>query len=127
MQSPWRSGWRIPLPGGIELRLLAYWLASLAAIGLLGRLPLLGALVSTVPASLRLLALTLAAAWLLSRWELDGLRLGFLGFDSRRNGRLSIITADLRGQTHRRVVGGLRMNGENRRRTPDGPVWTKIP
>ena len=66
------QGWRIPLPGGIELRMLAYWLASLAAIGILGRLPLLGALVSTMPASLRLLALPLAAAWLLCRWEIDG-------------------------------------------------------
>jgi hypothetical protein len=66
------QGWRIPLPGGVELRLLAYWLASLAAIGLLGRLPLLGALISTMPASLRLLALPLASAWLLCRWEVDG-------------------------------------------------------
>ncbi len=66
------QGWRIPLPGGIELRLLAYWLASLALIALLGRLPLLGTLISAAPASLRLLALPIAAAWLLSRWEIDG-------------------------------------------------------
>ena len=26
------QGWRIPLPGGLELRLLGYWLACLAAI-----------------------------------------------------------------------------------------------
>ena len=37
------QGWRIPLPGGLELRLLGYWLACLALIALLGRLPLLGA------------------------------------------------------------------------------------
>jgi hypothetical protein len=66
------QGWRIPVPGGIELRLLGYWLASLAAIAVLARLPLLGALVSTTPASLRLLALPLGAAWLLCRWEIDG-------------------------------------------------------
>jgi hypothetical protein len=66
------QGWRIPLPGGIELRLLAYWLACLALLAALGRLPLLGALVVLVPVSVRLLALPLAAAWLLSRWELDG-------------------------------------------------------
>jgi hypothetical protein len=66
------QGWRIPLPGGLELRLLAYWLVSLAWISLLGRLPLFGAIVSTAPASLRLLALPIAAAWLLSRWEIDG-------------------------------------------------------
>jgi hypothetical protein len=66
------QGWRIPLPGGIELRLLAYWLVSLALIALLGRLPLCGAIVSAAPPSLRLLALPIAAAWLLSRWEIDG-------------------------------------------------------
>jgi hypothetical protein len=66
------QGWRIPLPGGLELRLLAYWLASLALIALLGRLPLFGAIVSAAPASLRLLALPIGAAWLLSRWEIDG-------------------------------------------------------
>lgn len=66
------QGWRIPLPGGIELRLLAYWLAALLAVALLGQLPLLGLPVAALPASLRLLALPLAAAWLLSRTELDG-------------------------------------------------------
>jgi hypothetical protein len=66
------QGWRIPLPGGVELRLLGYWLACLAALFVLGRLPLLGLLVSAVPASLRLLALPIAAAWGLSRWEVDG-------------------------------------------------------
>lgn len=66
------QGWRIPLPGGLELRLLAYWLAALTLIALLGRLPLLATLTSAAPASLRLLALPLAAAWLLCRWEIDG-------------------------------------------------------
>jgi hypothetical protein len=65
------QGWRIPLPGGLELRLLAYWLAALALIALLDRLPLLGKVVSAGPPSLRLLALPIAAAWLLSRWEID--------------------------------------------------------
>jgi hypothetical protein len=66
------QGWRIPLPGGLELQLLAYWLVSLALIALLGRLPIFGQLVSAAPPSLRLLALPIAAAWLLSRWEIDG-------------------------------------------------------
>ncbi|MFI5028768.1 MAG: hypothetical protein ACHQCF_07305 [Solirubrobacterales bacterium] len=66
------QGWRIPLPGGLELRLIGYWLASLTLIALLGRLPLLGTALSAAPASLRLLALPIAAAWALSRWEIDG-------------------------------------------------------
>src|SRR6476619_2936373 len=66
------QGWRIPLPGGLELRLLGYWLACLTGVFALSRLPLLGVLVSAAPTSVRLLALPLAAAWGLSRWELDG-------------------------------------------------------
>lgn len=66
------QGWRIPLPGGVELRLLGYWVASLAAVAFFSKLPLLGVAVSAAPASLRLLAVPLAAAWLLCRWEVDG-------------------------------------------------------
>src|SRR5262245_41211514 len=66
------QGWRIPLPGGLELRAVGYWLACLALVGLLGGLPLLGSLIGAVPAALRLLALPVAAAWALSRWEVDG-------------------------------------------------------
>jgi hypothetical protein len=64
--------WRIPLPGGLELRLIGYWLACLAAIALLSRLPLLGLPVAAMPPALRVLALPLLAAWALCRWELDG-------------------------------------------------------
>jgi len=74
-QRRWRifriQGWRIPLPG-LELRLLAYWLSCLVAIAALGRLAVLGAALAALPPSLRLLALPIAAAWALSRWELDG-------------------------------------------------------
>jgi hypothetical protein len=66
------QNWRIPLPGGLELRLLGYWLACLAAIAVLSRLPLLGAPFAAAPSSLRLLAAPIAAAWGLSRWEIDG-------------------------------------------------------
>lgn len=66
------QGWRIPLPNGLELRALGYWLCALAAILALGRLPLAGGLVATLPQSLRLVALPIAAAWALSRWEVDG-------------------------------------------------------
>jgi hypothetical protein len=66
------QNWRIPMPGGLELRLIGYWLACLAGVTVLGRLPLLGAPVAAMPPSLRLLALPIAAAWTLSRWEVDG-------------------------------------------------------
>jgi hypothetical protein len=66
------QNWRIPLPGGLELRAVGYWLACLAALALLARLPLLGIAVGALPASLRLVALPIAGAWALSRWEVDG-------------------------------------------------------
>jgi hypothetical protein len=66
------QNWRIPLPGGLELRLLGYWLACLATIALLARVPLLGLPVAALPPSLRLLAAPIAVAWTLSRWEVDG-------------------------------------------------------
>jgi hypothetical protein len=66
------GNWRIPLPGGLELRLIGYWLACLAAVSVLGRLPLLGITVAAMPPALRLLAIPLVAAWALCRWELDG-------------------------------------------------------
>ncbi len=66
------QNWRLPLPGGLELRSIGYWLACLAMLAVLGRLPLIGLAVGALPASLRLLALPVAGAWALSRWELDG-------------------------------------------------------
>jgi hypothetical protein len=66
------GNWRIPLPGGLELRLIGYWLACVAAIAAVSRLPLLGLPVAAMPAALRLLALPLLAAWALCRWEPDG-------------------------------------------------------
>src|ERR1700761_3075857 len=66
------QNWRIPLPGGLELRLIGYWLACLGAIAILGRVPLLGLSLAAMPAALRLLALPLLCAWALCRWELDG-------------------------------------------------------
>lgn len=66
------QNWRIPLPGGLELRAVGYWFACLAALALLARVPLLGLAVGALPASLRLVALPLIGGAALSRWEVDG-------------------------------------------------------
>src|SRR5215203_1107204 len=66
------QNWRVPMPGGIELRSIGYWLACLGGVLVLGRLPLLSQAMETLPQSLRLVALPLIGAWLLSRWEVDG-------------------------------------------------------
>jgi hypothetical protein len=66
------QNWRVPLRGGLELRSVGYWLACLGVLTVLARLPLIGLAVSQIPPSLRLLALPIAGAWALSRWEVDG-------------------------------------------------------
>jgi hypothetical protein len=64
--------WRIPLPGGLELRLVGYWVACLAVMAMLTRLPGIGGAFGVLPASVRFLVVPLMAAWGLSRWEVDG-------------------------------------------------------
>lgn len=66
------QNWRIPLPGGLELRALGYWLACLVGIAVLGALPVIGTAVSALPSSVRLVALPVVGAWALSTWEIDG-------------------------------------------------------
>ncbi|HEY8082528.1 MAG TPA: TcpE family conjugal transfer membrane protein [Solirubrobacterales bacterium] len=66
------QNWRVPLPGGLELRSIGYWLACLLAVVVLGRTPVVSAAMATLPESLRLVALPLIGAWALSRWEVDG-------------------------------------------------------
>ncbi len=66
------QNWRIPLPNGLELRAVGYWLCCLIAVAALGRAPGTSALLSAIPPSVRLVGIPAAAAWALSRWEVDG-------------------------------------------------------
>jgi conjugation transfer TcpE-like protein len=66
------QNWRIPLPNGLELRTVGYWLCSLVAIAALGRVPVIGLVVGAIPESVRLLGMPMVAAWGLSQWEVDG-------------------------------------------------------
>lgn len=66
------QNWRIPLPGGLELRAVGYWLLCMAALAMAARLPGLGLLLGALPASLRFGVLPLAGAWALSGVEIDG-------------------------------------------------------
>jgi hypothetical protein len=82
------GNWRIPLPGGLELRMIGYWLACLGVVSVLGRLPLVGVPLAATSPALRLLAIPLLVAWGLCRWELDGrpphrAALGLLGWRLR--------------------------------------------
>jgi hypothetical protein len=64
--------WRIPLPQGLELRAVGYWLICLAAVAMLGRLPLIGLLAGVLPPSVRFGVIPVLGAAALSRWEVDG-------------------------------------------------------
>jgi hypothetical protein len=66
------QNWRIPLPNGLELRAVGYWLCCLVAIAALIRVPGIGLLVAAIPPSVRLLGMPIVAAWGLSQWEIDG-------------------------------------------------------
>ncbi len=64
--------WRLPMPGGIEVRAILYTVVSFVALAAVGNLPLLGAIVGELPAGVRYLALPVLCGWGLSAWRIDG-------------------------------------------------------
>jgi hypothetical protein len=88
--------YRLPLPYGVPLRSLLYAVATLVGIALLSRVPLLGAPLGALPASVRFLALPLLAGFALTRFEVDG----------RAPHRAAL--AWFRYRLRRRVLAGLR-------------------
>jgi len=64
--------WRLPFAYGVALRSVGYAAAALAAIVVLTRLPAAGPLLAVVPAPLKFVVAPLAAAYALTRVEVDG-------------------------------------------------------
>ena len=64
--------WRLPLPGGVEVRAIVYGLAAFAALAALDSLPLTGQLLDALPVGVRYLALPALAGWGLAAWRIDG-------------------------------------------------------
>jgi TcpE family len=64
--------WRIPTPYGVPLRGIAYCVAALVAIVLLGRLPVAGQLTGILPPPIRFVILPLGVAFVLTRLRVDG-------------------------------------------------------
>ena len=64
--------WVLPVPGGVPLRGLAYFVAALAIVVALGRLPVVGALLGLLSPPLRYVILPLAAAVLGTHIAPDG-------------------------------------------------------
>src|SRR3954466_10733804 len=64
--------WPLPVPGGVPLRAVGYFVAALLAVLIAGSLPGIGELVSAVSAPLRFVVAPLAVAVLGSQAAPDG-------------------------------------------------------
>jgi len=64
--------WRLPVPHGIPLRGIAYFAAALAFILAMAGVPVVGALLATLPAPLRLVVVPVGFAYLLTQVKVDG-------------------------------------------------------
>jgi hypothetical protein len=64
--------WRLPLAYGIALRSIGYGAGALAGAVALTRVPVAGVLLAAIPAPVRFVVLPLAAAYALTRVDLDG-------------------------------------------------------
>jgi hypothetical protein len=64
--------WRLPLPYGIPLRGIGYAAAAFVLMLVLGRLPVIGDLLGLMSPWLRLVAVPIAAGYLLTQWKVDG-------------------------------------------------------
>ncbi len=64
--------WRLPVPYGLPVRSIGYWVVALLAVLLLARLPMIGELLRALPAPLRLVMLPAGAAYLLTQLRVDG-------------------------------------------------------
>jgi hypothetical protein len=64
--------WRVPLSYGVPLAGIGWALAALAAMVMVSALPVFGPVLHLVHPALRLVVVPIGAAWLLSRWRIDG-------------------------------------------------------
>lgn len=64
--------WRLPLPYGLPLRSVGYAVAALLGVLLASRLPLVGTLLTQLPAAVRLALLPCATAYALTSVQVDG-------------------------------------------------------
>ena len=64
--------WRLPMPYGMPVRGIVYFVVLGVAMLILGRLPLLGALAATLHPAVRLVAIPVSAAYVLTNLRVDG-------------------------------------------------------
>jgi hypothetical protein len=64
--------WRLPLPYGLPLRSVGYFVVTLLGLLMVARLPIVGGLVGLLPDPFRFLLIPGLCAWALSSLEIDG-------------------------------------------------------
>lgn len=64
--------WRLPAPGGVQVRAILYTLAAGVGFMAAAKLPVAGQLLRLLPVGVRLVALPVLAGWALASWQVDG-------------------------------------------------------
>ena len=101
--------YRLPLPYGIPLRSILYAAVTLVVVAVAIRLPLIGSLLGLLPASVRWLALPIAAGIVFTRFEVDGrpphrAALGWIRYRARPRVLSGLRRAPAPGARHAPVI-----------------------
>ena len=64
--------WRLPAPGGVQVRAILYAILAALAVMAAAKLPIVGALLGLLPVGVRVLALPVVAGWALASCRVDG-------------------------------------------------------
>jgi TcpE family len=64
--------WRLPAPGGVQVRAIVYTIIAALTVMMAARLPVTGQLLGLLPVGVRVVALPVAAGWALASWQIDG-------------------------------------------------------
>lgn len=64
--------WRLPLPGGVEVRAILYTVCAFVGLSAASGLPLLAQVLGALPSGVRYLALPVLVGWGLAAWRIDG-------------------------------------------------------
>lgn len=64
--------WRLPAPGGVQVRAILYTIAAAVAVMTAAKLPAVGELLGVLPVGVRVVALPVLAGWALASWRIDG-------------------------------------------------------
>jgi conjugation transfer TcpE-like protein len=64
--------WRLPAPGGVQVRAILYTIAAAVVVMAAAKLPVVGQLLALLPVGVRVVALPVLLGWALASWQIDG-------------------------------------------------------